>query len=420
MRAADLHRRSLLIRIARVVAAVTLVAVAAAALLGGASWIFLQTRWGGQAVRHFALPAINRQIAGRLELERFGFGGDHLTLDEVVLRDPAGSVVARVERIDVGFSRLALLHRHVDLTGLTVVKPELWLVEDADGSSNLARALAPRAPAASKPKPPAAPSPGERGLIVDLRRLALDGGHIDVRALGVGSTRHAYLTALSIAGSAHVETGPQRASIDLTVDAQGLHLDARGDLNLRGLRALGPGLTIHARDLDLAQLYEGAPASNLAFDLEARGGGPDPAALDGAFDFALPAGRLGGKPVGPLHVAAQAARGDLTLSELRLVLPGIEITGRGHGSAAALDAHVRVEAIDLGALSAALTAWQLGAPTFVGRGRLDLALGGSLAAPSLRLTGDLPQIRLADSSVQSLTLRARSPTYVCPRRPTSM
>jgi translocation and assembly module TamB len=420
MRAADLHRRSVLshaARIARLAAAVTLVALAAAALLVGGGWGFLQTRWGGQAVRHFALPAVNRQIAGRLELARFGFGGDRLTLEGLVLRDPAGSVVARVERLEVGFSRLALLHRHVDLTRLAVVRPELWLVQDADGSSNLARALAPRAPAAAEPKPSAASSPGERGLIVDLRRLGLEGGDIDVRALGDGSTRHVQVSALAIAGSAHFESGPQRAAratIDLTVDAHGLHLDAKGELDLRGLRALGPGLVVHARDLDLAQLYEGAPASNLAFDLEARGGGADPAALDGAFDFAVPAGRLGDKSVGPLHVAAQAVRGDLTLSQLRLVLPGIEITGRGHGSAAALDAQVRVEASDLGALSAALTAWRLGDVTLAGRGRLDLALGGSLAAPSLRLTGDLPRLRSGGSSVQSLALRAEVPNLRTP------
>jgi translocation and assembly module TamB len=417
MRAADLHRRSLLsplARVARIAAAVTLVAVAAVALLVGGTWGFLQTRWGGRAVRHFALPIVNRQLAGQLQLDRFGFGGDRLTLDGVVLRDPAGAVVARVERIEVGFSRLALLHRHVDLTRLAVVGPELWLVQDADGSSNLARALAPRSPAATTPKPPAPPSPGGRGLIVDLRRLALEGGHIDLRALGDGSTRHAHLTALAIGGSAHFETGTQRAAIDLTVAAHGLHLDARGDLDLRGLRALGPGLTIHARDLDLAQLYEGAPTSNLAFDLEARGGGPNPAALDGALDFAVPAGRLGGEPVGPLHVAAQAARGDLRLSDLRLVLPGIEVTGGGHGSAAALDAHLRVEASDLGALSAALAAWRLGDVTLAGRGRLDLALGGSLAAPSLRLTGDLPRIRFGGSSLQSLALRAEVPNLRVP------
>lgn len=413
MRAANLHRRSLLSRIARVAAAVTLVAVAAAALLVGGSWLFLQTRWGGQAVRHFALPAVNQQLAGKLELDRFGFGGDHLTLDGIVLRDPAGAVVARVERIEVGFSRLALLHRHVDVTRLVVVKPELWLVRDAEGS-NLARALAPRSPVAAQAKPAAAAQPSDSGLIIDLRRLALQGGNIYVRTVGDGNARHAHLMALAIAGSAHLETGPRRASVDLTVDAQGAHLEARGDLDLRGLRALGPGLTIRAHELDLAQLFDGAPASKLAFDVEARGGGSDLASLDGSFDFNLPAGKLGGKTVGPFHVAAHAAHGDLTLADLHLVLPGIDVSGQGNGGAEALAAHVHVEAGDLGALSQSLTTWGLGTADFSGRGRVDLAVGGRWSAPSLRLTGDLPRIRFGGSSVQSLTLHAEIPNLRMP------
>jgi translocation and assembly module TamB len=413
MRAADLHRRGLLIRIARVGAAVTLVAVAALSLLVGGTWGFLQTRWGGRAVRHFALPAVNERLAGKLELDRFAFGGDHLTLDGIVLRDPAGSLVARVERIEVGFSPLALLHRHVDVTRLVIVKPELWLIQDPAGS-NLGRALAPRSPVVAKAKPPTAPNPSDRGLIIDLRRLALDGGSIDVRTLGDENARHAHLTALAIAGSAHVETGPQRASVALAVDAQGAHLDARGDLDLRGLRALGPGLTVRARDLDLAQLYDGAPASNLGFDLEADGGGSDLAALDGGLDFNLPAGTLGGKTVGPVHFAARATHGDLTLSDLRVVLPGLEIGGQGNGGAEALAAHVHVEARDLGALAESLKAWGLGTADFSGRGHLDLTLGGRWSAPSLRLTGALPQIRFGGSSVQSLALRAEVPNLRVP------
>ena len=429
MRAPDFNRRSLLKasaagpspssrtglanRIARVVAAVTLVAVAAAALLVGGTWTFLQTRWGGRAVRHFALPEVNRQLAGRLELDRFGFGGDHLTLDGVVLRDPAGAVVARIERIEIGFSPVALLHRHLDLTRLVLVKPELWLIQDPQGS-NLARALAPPSPVAARSKPAATPTPADRGLIVDLRHLAVAGGHLDLRALGDGTARHARLTALAMAGSAHFETGPQRGAVDLTIDAQGAHLEARGQLDLRGLRALGPGLTVHARDLDLAQLYDGAPASNLGFDVEAHGGGSSLASLDGSLDFNLPAGELGGQTVGPFHVAARAAHGDLTLSDLRLVLPGIDLSGQGNGGDEALAAHVHVEARDLGALSQSLAMLGLGAADFSGRGRVDLALGGRWSAPSLRLTGDLPRIRFGESSVQSLALRAEVPNLRTP------
>jgi translocation and assembly module TamB len=403
---------------ARTAGKVALVALAAVALLVGGAWAFLQTRWGGQAIRRFALPRVNAQLAGHLELGRFSFGGDRLTLNQVVLRDPSGVVVARVERIELAFSRLALLRRHLDIGQLSIVRPELWLVQDPDGL-NLTRALAPRTP-----KPASAPaspqSPAGRGMVVDLRKLSLTEGTIDfrdlrdLRSIAPGPSRHVRVAELGIAGSAQADTGPSRVSFDLAVDARGGHLDARGDLDLRQLRALGPGLSVHLRDLDLSQLYEGAPPSQLAFDLSARGGGQDLASLDGSLDFSLPAGQLGGKPVGPVRLSARAARGLYTVADLLAVLPGVELTAKGTATATAVDLRGQVEASDLAALAKSLGAWGMEPPDLAGRGRLDLALGGPLATLSLRVTGQAPQIRVGASSVQSLTLTASLPDLRAP------
>jgi translocation and assembly module TamB len=425
MRTASFDRRSVLnrqvnrqdrlgrvARIARIAGKVALVAISAMALLIGGAWAFVQTRWGGQAVRHFALPRVNAQLAGRLELGRFSFGGDHLTLSEVVLHDPSGAVVARVERIEVAFSRLALLHRHLDVTRLAVVRPELWLVEDQDGL-NLTRALAPRAPKPVSAGPPQSAS--GPGMIIDLRKLALTDGTIDFRSTSPDSSRHLRVAALAVAGSAHDDTGQSRVSLDLVIDARGGHLAARGDLDLLQLRALGPGLEVQARELDLAQLYEGAPSSALAFDLSARGGGRALTLLDGSLDFALPAGRLGGQTFGPIRLSARAERGLYTVADLLAVLPGVEVTGKGTATATAVDLHERVDASDLGALAQSLAAWGLAPPALSGRGRLDLALGGRLEAPSLRVTGEVPRIRVGASSAANLKLTASVPDLRSPQ-----
>ncbi len=410
MRAASLHRRSLLRRIAWTAGKVALVAVAAIALLLGGSWAFLQTRWGGQAVLHFALPRVNAQLAGRLELGRFRFGGDHLTLTEVALRDPSGAVVARVARIDLAFARLALLHRHVDITQLALVRPELWLVQDKDGL-NLARALAPRAPAPDKPPPQASTG---RGPIVDLRKLTITEGTIDFRSTGAEPARQVHVAALAVEGSAHYDAGQSRVAVDLSVDARGGHLDARGEVDLLQMRALGPGLAIHARDLDFSQLVEGAPTSSLAFDLSARGGGHDLPSLDGALDFALPAGRVAGHTVGPVRFSARAARGLYTVADLRAVLPGVEIIANGTAAAAAVDLRARIDASDLAAIAQSLAPWGIEVPALAGHGSLDLVLGGRLDAPSVRVTGDVPRLRVGESSVQSLTLTASLPDLRSP------
>jgi len=107
-----------LAKVARIAAKVVLVTLAALVLLVGVTWTFLQTRQGGELVRRLALPRVNAALAGRLTLGQLAFGGDRLTLENVALYDPESRLVAHVARIDVGFSPLALLRRHVDVRRL--------------------------------------------------------------------------------------------------------------------------------------------------------------------------------------------------------------------------------------------------------------------------------------------------------------
>jgi hypothetical protein len=94
---------------------VVVAVIASVALRVGGVWTFLQTRWGGELVRRVVVTRANRTLAGQVAIGRLAFGGDRLVLERVSLRDPEGAAVARVARIDVAFSPLALLRRHLDI-----------------------------------------------------------------------------------------------------------------------------------------------------------------------------------------------------------------------------------------------------------------------------------------------------------------
>lgn len=160
-----------------------LVTLAAAALIVGGSLTLLRTSWGGDVARRIGLRVANQQLAGRLEARRLRFDGDHVRLDDVVLRDPrGGAVVARVRRLDVSFRPFALLRRHVDLSRVVLVGPELNLVLDPDGT-NLARALTARAPAPPSSGAPGAP-PAPSRLVLAVGDLDLVDGTFDLRTPG--------------------------------------------------------------------------------------------------------------------------------------------------------------------------------------------------------------------------------------------
>ena len=126
-------------------------------------------------------------------------------LTGIVLRDPDGAVVARVERLEVAIAPLSLLRRRVDLRVVAVERPRLWLVQDARGL-NLARALAvrPRAPA-----PPGEPT----DLVIAVQRLVIRDGQVDLRSAEATGER--------------VPSRPQARLTALTADGEGRY-DLRG------------------------------------------------------------------------------------------------------------------------------------------------------------------------------------------------
>ena len=328
-----------LAKVARIAAKVVLVTLAALVLLVGVTWTFLQTRQGGELVRRLALPRVNAALAGRLTLGQLAFGGDRLTLENVALYDPESRLVAHVARIDVGFSPLALLRRHVDVRRLEIRRPELTLVKDADGL-NLARALGPRAPSPAGTRPAGTPAGRGARVAIDVRALAVTDGTIDYRSSGEGQGggQHLHVTDLSIRGKASLSG--DRVIADADVDARGVRVDARGEYQLDGQDGR---LTAHA-----------------------------------------------------------AVRGVSLAADARI--DGGVVSGRA-----------RIDAADLATTSRALTR-DFGLPriAMTGDGRLDLALGGTVAAPSLRATVAFPRLGFAETQARDLKVAAWIPDLGVP------
>ena len=102
--------------------------------------------------------------------------------------------------------------------------------------------------------------------------------------------------------------------------------------------------------MNLAQLLADGPVSDLALTADVRGGGKSLETLTGAVDLSVPASQVRKATVGPVELHATADRGTYDLRELRAVLPGLRVTGRGKGTTKAIEASVDAEATDLALL----------------------------------------------------------------------
>ena len=357
------------------IAGVTILVVLAIALLAiGGLWAFAQTDRGGEIIRRIAVEKVDARIAGQLAVERLRFGGDRLTLEGVVLRDPEGAQVARVDGIDVTFSIWALLRRHVEVRRLEIRRPELRLVmgEEESDSSNLARALAPAQPSKAPPAE-AAPNAAGPNIVVDLRTLVVSGGTLSVRS----SAPEVHVGAIALEGSAHYDGPAQGLQTDLRLTTDAGRVDAQGAVDLAKLRAPPSGFAIRVRQLDLAKLMRDTPVTAIDLDVNARGE----------------------------HLDA----------DLRASAPGATVNGHGALDDGRVEARARIEATDLAATARSLARCHLAPPVVLaGRGRIDLAISGPLARPSLRLAGRVPQLTVEHNAVRDLTVSATLPRLDAP------
>jgi translocation and assembly module TamB len=488
-----------LTRVARVAGGLVLALVGVAALLVGGALTLLRTNWGGDLAKRIALPRVNAAIAGRLELGRFSFGGDRVTLDDVVLRAPDGEVVVRVQEVFVAFAPLSLLRGHVVVREARIVTPSVVLRRDGD-ELNLARAVAPKERRSPAPAPA---SPSSRRLTLDIADLRVSDGRLEfvssadtargarplevsavgitiegeahddagsfsatvnlgaalrtplaapvamhVTAHGHGDQLDAVLAttlgaaavdaALSLDGPSHVTARVTRAHVTpelvrafvptvplrvpLDVVANGTRDDATVTFTAKigspagALAAHGTGdvttlrardVAISARDVDLGALVEGLPHSSLSLAVTGRGGGRTLRALDGTLSVAVPPGRLEGASVGPFDVRVEATPGRAVLTQLRLVLPGFAVNGRGELGSARSTLHLDIAAADLARASRALAPLRaLGVPKMSGSGRVDVSLFGPAATPGVRVTATVPTLVRGDDRLAGATLVA--------------
>jgi translocation and assembly module TamB len=361
------------------IAGVTILVVLAIALLAvGGLWTFAQTERGGQIIRRIAVEKIDAHIAGQLAIDRLQFGGDRLTLEGVVLRDPEGAEVARVASVALTFSPWALLRRHLDVRRLEIRRPELRLVLDEHPSkdseaSNLARALAPTQPT-NAPQPQAAPAAaGGPNLVVDLWALVVSGGAFTLRS----SAPELHVGAIGVEGSAHYDGRTQALHTDLQLVTEGGRVAAQGAIDLGTLRAAPSGLAVRVRDLDLAKLMRDTPVTAIDLDVNTRGE----------------------------HLDA----------DLRASAPGAKVSGHGAVDQGRVEAQAGIEATDLSATARSLARCHLAPPiVLAGRGRIDVALSGPLGRPSLRVAGRVPQLTVEHNTVRGLTVSATLPRLDAP------
>ncbi|HLK90831.1 MAG TPA: translocation/assembly module TamB domain-containing protein [Polyangia bacterium] len=347
-------------------------AVLAAVLLAvGGLWTFAETPLGGRVIRRIATTQLNRRIAGDVAVAQLRFGGDRLTLDGIILRDPAGAAVARIGSVDVEFSPWALLRRRVEVRRLAIRRPELQLALDARGS-NLARVFAPAHPAPPAPAPAPA-NPGGPNLVVEVAALSVTGGALTIRS----SAPEVHVAAIEAEGSARYDGPAGALRAELRVVTEAGRVEARGDLDLARGRPGPAGLAVHARDLDLGALMRDLPATQLALDLTADG---DRASVD---------------------LDARA--------------PGATVRGHGTLDGEEVDATLRVEASDLAATARSLARCRLAPPVaLAGQGRIDLAVHGPRTRPAVRLAGRIPRLTVGHDLVRGLTVSATLPRLDAP------
>ncbi len=227
---------------------------------------------------------------------------------------------------------------------------------------------------------------------------------------------------------AFVPSYPLRAVTSLTAvarrngDELSLHLDARaasatalvdGTFNLATKRSDRTAVTV--RHVDLSELTDDGPSSDMALSLVASGGGTSFDDVVGRLELIVPPSPMAGETMGPVHVLATAKRGELQLPELLVSVPGVRIEARGQGSKERLALRGRFVARQLTAFSRTLGKL-VGAKglSAKGQGQLDFAVAGPVDHPSVKAAGAFPLLTYQKSRVDGLALNVNVPNVNAP------
>lgn len=116
-------------------------ALALLAVVGGVVY-FLSSPDFEQFGADYIVAWIEERTGGVATLERFDadFRRQRFTLEGLVLRgeeDPSGPPLASVDRVDIGFSWTGLFRKSLDLSSLSIERPEIFIAIDADEDTNV-------------------------------------------------------------------------------------------------------------------------------------------------------------------------------------------------------------------------------------------------------------------------------------------
>ncbi|HEY0715147.1 MAG TPA: hypothetical protein VGF45_20875, partial [Polyangia bacterium] len=246
-------------------------------------------------------------------------------------------------------------------------------------------------------------------------------GRVVLRARSEGETTQTlFVDDISVPPGlvkAFAPTAPVVATVGLTGQVARRGDDVKADLRLaaadtRGTitadvdtkRLVARAAAIDITGIDVSRLVEEGPPSAFDLHIKGNGGGRSLETLTGKLSVDVPAGKLGGRPVGPVRVAAAADAGRYEVSTLDVALPGVSLTGRGQGTQESLAFDARLVARDLALLAkSARLPRSLG---LAGHGQLTVTLGGRPDALSAKVNGGVPALRAAGNSVTGLSLAA--------------
>jgi len=200
-----------------------------------AGYIFLTSRAGEERILRLAVASARDAFQGSLEAEQLEFGGNHLVLHNVVLRDPDGGLIAEVDTLEVRLSLRTLFRRTIYVRQLTLVAPRVHLRFD-DRGFNVARAFQPRNPS---PSQPSAESTNPPTLGIVLESLQLRGGAVDLEQIGEGSKRELRIEDLEARASGGYVSPSQKVKVDLQLDGR-VTYPTPGPLSLK-VREQGSG-----------------------------------------------------------------------------------------------------------------------------------------------------------------------------------
>ena len=352
MHPADLDRGGVL-RALRIAGVTILVVLAIALLAIGGLWTFAQTDRGGEIIRRIAVEKVNARIAGQL-------GGR-----TAAVRRRSAHAGRRGAARSGGGRGGAGGRRRCDVFILGAAAPARRRAAARDPASRAAarprRARIRRVESGAGARAGATVegatiggSGAERGRPEHRRRSARAGGERRSAHRPLVRAR-VHVGAIALEGSAHYDGRAQALQTDLRLATEAGRVDAQGAVDLARLRAAPSGFAVRVRELDLAKLMRDTPVTAIDLDVNTRGE----------------------------HLDA----------DLRASAPGATVSGHGALDEGRVEARAGIEATDLAATARSLARCHLAPPiVLAGRGRIDVALSGPLARPSLRVAGRVPQL----------------------------